>query len=382
MQGSARKRTIIIGGGIGGVTAAIALKRAGLDVTVFERADELREVGSGLPLWTNALRSLHKIGLIEDLEKLGAPVTAGNISTWRGDILADLRTEKLLKKLGTINMVVHRAELLALLLETLGEDRVQLGATCIGFSQDATGVSAQFVNGKEARGDVLIGADGIRSVIRAQLFGATKPRYAGYTCWRGLAHITRTGLETWAWGKGYQLGITPLSKGRAYWFAQKYTQEGVQDKPGGRKHEVLELFHDWHDPIPAVIEATAETDILRTDIYEIKHLRHWSRGCVTLLGDAAHAMTPNLGQGGCIAIEDAVELGECLKTETDIVAALKLYEKRRVTRANRIARLAHIIGQVVQWENPVLSGARNAIMRSIPVSLELKQLMWILDYQP
>jgi 2-polyprenyl-6-methoxyphenol hydroxylase-like FAD-dependent oxidoreductase len=382
MQGSASKRAIIIGGGIGGFTAAIALKRAGFDVTVFERADELREMGSGLPLWTNALRSLHKIGLTQDLEKLGAPVTAGNISTWRGDILADLRTEKLLKKLGTINMVVHRAELLALLLETLGEDRVQLGATCVGFWQDSTGVSAQFANGKEARGDVLIGADGIHSVIRAQLFGATKPRYAGYTCWRGLAHITRTGLETWAWGKGYQLGITPMSKGRAYWFAQKYTPEGAKDKPGGKKHEVLELFYDWHDPIPAVIEATAETDILRTDIYEIKHLRHWSRGCVTLLGDAAHAMTPNLGQGACIAIEDAVELGECLKTETDIVAALKLYEKRRVTRANRIARLAHIIGQVVQWENPILSGVRNSIMRSIPVSLEFGRLMWIFDYQP
>jgi 2-polyprenyl-6-methoxyphenol hydroxylase-like FAD-dependent oxidoreductase len=194
--------------------------------------------------------------------------------------------------------------------------------------------------------------------------------------------VTRTGLETWAWGKGYQFGITPMSKGRAYWFAQKYTPEGEKDKPGGRKSEVLELFHDWHDPIPAVIEATAETDILRNDIYELKHLRHWSRGRVALLGDAAHAMTPNLGQGACIAIEDAVELGECLKAETDIVAALKRYEKRRVTRANRISFLAHIIGQVVQWENPLLSESRNAIMKSIPVSLELKRLMWVLDYQP
>lgn len=381
MQAHVSKKAIIIGGGIGGVTAAIALKQAGLDVTVYERAEELQEVGSGLPLWTNALRALNKIGLTDIYETLGAEVSAGSVSTWRGDILADLRTVEFLKKLGKINMVVHRAELLAQLLKTLGEERVQLGATCVGFTQDATGVSARFADGLEVRGGILIGADGIHSVIRAQLFGLTKPSYAGYTCWRGVAHIKRTDLETWAWGKGYQFGITPMSQGRTYWFAQKYTHEGEKDKSVGRKSEVLELFRDWHDPIPAVIEATEETHILRNDIYEIKHLRHWSRGRVTLLGDAAHAMTPNLGQGACIAIEDAVVLGECLKIETDIVAALKRYEKKRITRANRIALMAHMIGQVVQWKNPAMAHTRNTIMKSMPVIL-VKRLMWIFDYQP
>ncbi|HEX6107838.1 MAG TPA: FAD-dependent monooxygenase [Ktedonobacteraceae bacterium] len=382
MQSSVSKRAIIIGGGIGGVTAAIALKRAGLDVTVFERAEELQEVGSGLPLWTNALRALHKIDLTDELEKSGVQVTSLSVSTWSGDAMADARNDKYLKRLGTITIVVHRAELLALLLKTLGEDRVQLGTTCVGFTQDATGVCARFADGQEARGDVLIGADGIHSVIRTQLFGLIKPGYVGYTCWRGLAHITRTGLETWAWGKGCQFGIIPMSQGRVYWFVQKYAPEGEKDKPGGRKNEVLELFHDWHDPIPAVIEATAETDVLRNDIYELKHLRQWSHGRVTLLGDAAHAMTPNLGQGACQAIEDAVALGECLKNTTDIPGALKLYEKRRVTRANRIALLAHLIGQVVQWENPILSGARNTIFRRMPLSMIIKRLMWMLDYQP
>jgi 2-polyprenyl-6-methoxyphenol hydroxylase-like FAD-dependent oxidoreductase len=382
MQSSAQKKAIIIGGGIGGVTAAIALKRAGLDVTVFERAEELQEVGSGLPLWTNALRALHNIGLTDELEKLGVQVASLCVSTWSGDIMADARNDKYLKRLGTITIVVHRAELLALLLRTLGEDQVQLGMNCVGFTQDAKGVCARFAGGQEVRGDVLIGADGIHSVIRTQLFGLIKPGYVGYTCWRGLAHTTRTGLETWAWGKGCQFGIIPMSQGRVYWFVQKYAPEGEKDKPGGRKNEVLELFHDWHDPIPAVIEATAETDILRNDIYELKHLRQWSHGRVTLLGDAAHAMTPNLGQGACQAIEDAVELGECLKNTTDIPGALKLYEKRRVTRANRIALVAHLIGQVVQWENPILSGARNTIFRSMPLSMIIKRLMWMLDYQP
>ena len=381
MQSSVNRRAIVIGGGIGGVTAALALQQAGLDVTVFEQAEELREVGSGLPLWTNALRALARLGLTDVLETIGAAVNAGSITTWQGDVLADLRTEELLKQLGAINTVVHRAELLTMLLKALGEDKVQLGARCVGFSQNASRVCARFADGKEAYGDLLIGADGLHSVVRKQLFGPSKPRYAGYTCWRGLAHISRSGLETWAWGKGYQLGITPMNHGRAYWFAQKYAPEGAKDKAGGRKREVWELFHDWHDPIPAVIEATKETDMLRNDIYESELLPHWSRGRVMLLGDAAHTMTPNLGMGACQAIEDGVVLGACLEAERDIAAALKLYERRRVRRANSIARMARLVGQAVQLENPLVSNMRDAIMKRLPVSAQLKRLIWILDYK-
>jgi len=382
MQAYSGRKAIIIGGGIGGVTAAIALKRAGLDVTVYERAEELREIGSGLPLWTNALRALHILGLTDELDISGAQVRSVRITTWKGDTLADTSNDKHLKKLGTITIVVHRAELLALLLKTLGEEHVQLGMTCVGFTQDVAGVTAIFSNGQEVRGDVLIGADGIHSIIRTQLFGIIKPKYVGYTCWRGLAHTTRSGLETWSWGKGCQFGITPMSQGRAYWFVQKFAPEGGEDKPGERKNGLLELFHDWHDPIPAVIEATAERDILRNDIYELQHLHQWSHGRVTLLGDAAHAMTPNLGQGACQAIEDAVALAGCLRDATHVAAALKNYEKRRIARTNKTTRLAHFIGQAVQWDNPVLSTPRNIIIKNMPVSMAIQQLMWLLDYQP
>ena len=172
-----------------------------------------------------------------------------------------------------------------------------------------------------------------------------------------------------------------MSQDRAYWFVQKYAPEGEEDKLGGRKNRILEMFHDWHDPIPAVIEATAETDILRNDIYELKHLHQWSHGRVTLLGDAAHAMTPNLGQGACQAIEDAVALADCLKDTTHISVALKNYEKRRIVRTNKTTRLAHFIGQAVQWENPILSVPRNIIIKNTPVSMAIKQFMWLLDYQ-
>ncbi len=381
MQLDTGRRAIIIGGGIGGITTALALRRVGIDVAVFERAEELREVGSGLPLWTNALHAFHKLGLTNVVEPLGQPVTRGCITNWRGEKLVDVNTEELLARRGTISMVVHRAELLSALLAALGTENVFLGMTCIDCTQDETGVSAYFADGKVARGDLLIGADGMHSIIRAQLFGTMKPRYAGYTCWRGVAHTTRTAIETWAWGKDSQFGITPMSNERAYWFAQRDTIEGEREKLGGRKREVLNLFGDWHDPIPEIIEATEETSLLRNDVYEGPLLSHWSRGRVTLLGDAAHTMTPNLGQGACIAIEDAVTLADCLTTETDVVAGLRMYEKLRVTRANTIVRLAGFIGRAVQLENPLVSRLRNAALKKIPSRVPLQQLMWILDYQ-
>ena len=312
---------------------------------------------------------------------IGKPVSSGTISTWKGDILADLRTDELLKRLGTISSVVHRAELHTVLLKACGAEKVQLGATCIGVTQDQTQVCARLVDGREVRGDVLIGADGLHSLTRAQLFSAKKPKYVGYACWRGVADIDITGLETWAWGKGYQFGMTPMTNGRTFWFAQRYVPEGAQDKPCGRKGELLELFHDWHDPIPRVIQATEEAHILRNDVYEHKHLRHWSRGRVTLLGDAAHAMTPHFGQGGCRAIEDGVVLASCLEVERDVVTALKLYETRRVKRANSIGQIAGLMGRVVQWKNPLASGARNAIMKRVPINLLLNLPLWILDYE-
>lgn len=381
MQPQIAKRAIIIGGGIGGITTAIALKRVGIDAMVFEQAHVIREVGSALPLWSNALNALHKLDLTHIVEALGQSVSARSVTNWRGEVLADVSTEELLTTLGTINMVVHRAELLSALLSVLGTENVYLGATCQGFTQDATHVFAHFTDGKVVQGDVLIGADGLHSCIRTQLFGATKPRYSGYTCWRGIASTQRTDVETWAWGKGYQFGITPMSKNRAYWFAQRYAPEGERDRPTGRKNEVFDLFHDWHDPIPEIIAATEESAILRNDVYEGHLLRHWSRGRATLLGDAAHTMTPNLGQGACIAIEDAVTLASCLGTTTDVVTALRIYETQRIKRANTIARMAGIIGRAVQLQNPLVSTLRNELLKKVPSRMVIQQLLWILAYQ-
>lgn len=383
MRERTMNRALIIGGGIGGLCAAIALRQEGMDVTVFERVTEMNEVGAGLTLWTNAVRALQKLGLTDALQAIGTPYTRATIYSWQGEILSETPVDALLKKFQIASIGVHRADLQAILLSTLGEGVVQRGAQCTGFTQNETGVCASFADGKEAWGDVLIGADGIHSVIRSQLFGLARPRYAGYTAWRGVTpfQVEQIGDAFETWGRGKRFGFVPLDQGRVYWFATRNMPEGRGDGKMGRKCEVLDLFRGWHEPIEALIQATEESAILHNDIYDQKPLHHWGEGHITLLGDAAHPMTPNMGQGACQAIEDALVLAACLRNARNMEAALRAYEKERIKRTAAIIRRSRTIGRVAQWESPLVCSIRNAILKRTPSDALFKQLEWVLEYQ-
>ncbi|MCW5849835.1 MAG: FAD-dependent monooxygenase [Anaerolineae bacterium] len=384
MAGKA-KTAIIIGGGIGGLTTAIALRRKGIEAAVYERAPEIREVGAGLTLWANAVKALGKLGLAEAVKAAGAPGMGGSIRTWQGDVLSSLTSEELERRYGAANLGIHRADLQRILLDRLGEEVVHLGATCSGFSQDEDGVTVRFEDGREARADVLIGADGIHSTVRAQLFGKEKPRYSGYTAWRGVVELPDAGQRANAafetWGCGQRFGHVTIGQGRVYWFAVRNTRPGETDAPQGRQAEVGRLFADWHAPIPALIAATAEAAILRNDIYDREPLKRWSEGRVTLLGDAAHAMTPNLGQGACQAIEDAVVLANRLAERDDAAQALLAYEMARIQRANLIVTQSWRIGRVAQWGNPLACAVRNTLFKTLGGALQGPQLNFILGYE-
>ena len=375
-------RILIIGAGIGGLTTALALQREGINATVFERVKELHEVGAGLGIWPNAVRAFQKIGFSGLLEMIGKPATCSAILTWQGQTLSETPVEK---RFGTPIIAVHRADLQATLHKALGEGVVHMDAACVGFQQDDTGIRAQFADGQEVEGDLLVGADGLHSVIRSQLFGAAKPRYSGHTAWRGIAHITpRQWYEQFAtetWGQGRLFGLVPLTQGRMYWYAALTTPEGMRDKEHGKKEELLELFQSYHEPVANVIEATEECAILRNDIYDRPPLPRWSKGRVTLLGDAAHPMTPNLGQGANQAIEDAVVLAACLKAENDVIAALHAYEARRLKRTTRIVQQSRRMGQVAHLKQPLAANARNTLFKIMPGRLSLKQLEKILNYE-
>jgi 2-polyprenyl-6-methoxyphenol hydroxylase-like FAD-dependent oxidoreductase len=383
MRERSMSKALIIGGGIGGLCAAIALRQAGMDVTVFERVTEMHEVGAGLTLWTNAVRALQKLGLTDALQAIGAPGTRGSIRSWQGEILSAIPVDELTQEFGVVPLAVHRADLQAVLLSALGEGVVHLGASCVGCTQDETGVRAQFADGQEAQGEVLIGADGLHSVIRAHLFGQTKPRYAGYTAWRSVTpfQVEQQGEAFETWGRGKRFGFVPLNQGRVYWFATRNMPEGRGDGKMGRKGEVLDLFRGWHEPIEALIKTTEESAILRNDIYDQKPLHHWGEGRITLLGDAAHPMTPNMGQGACQAIEDAIVLAACLRNASDLEAALRAYEEERIKRTAAIVKRSWTIGRVAQWENLLACSIRNALLKRTPSGVLLKQLVWVVEYE-
>jgi 2-polyprenyl-6-methoxyphenol hydroxylase-like FAD-dependent oxidoreductase len=231
----------------------------------------------------------------------------------------------------------------------------------------------------EERVDALVGADGLWSTVRRTLHGDSTPRYAGYTAWRGVIAYAGDVRASETWGRGRRFGLVPLADGRVYWFATANAPEHSQ-MPEGDKSELLGRFGRWHDPIPSVIEQTPDSAILRNDIYDLKPLKTWGIGRVTLLGDAAHAMTPNLGQGACQAIEDGVVLADCLAREPDTVEALRSYERARAPHTAMVIERSRRLGRVGQLQNPVATWLRDTLVGALPARSQLSQLAPIVGY--
>ena len=375
-------RVLIIGGGIGGLTTAIALRRKGIDAEVYERSPEVRDVGAGISLWPNAVKALRKLELGDALDAISLVNREGAVRRWDGLYLSRTPLRELEQRLGGGVIVVHRAELLDMLARSLGPANIHLDHTCARIDQDPGGVTATFANGATARGDALAGADGLRSMVRTSLGHQDPLRYSGYTAWRAVAPFDSTGLtpgETW--GCGRRFGMLPVKGGRVYWFATSNAPEGESDAAGGRKAQLLSYFKGWHEPVEALIRAAGDDAILRNDIYDRQPLREWGRGRVTLLGDAAHPMTPNLGQGGCQAIEDALELAAQLSAATNVEAGLRSYEARRIARTTSIVMASRRVGAMGQIESPLLCRLRDLAVRLTPGSVSLKSLATVAAYE-
>ncbi|MNH98033.1 FAD-dependent urate hydroxylase [compost metagenome] len=389
-QAAVNKKALVIGAGIGGLSAAIALQREGWQVEVAEQAPELRGEGAGIVLAANAIKALRKLGLTDKVQLLGAPVGKAEIRTWDGKPLTEVPTSKQAKLYGTPSYLIHREALHSLLYRQLAPTTsVQFNKKLIGWEQDDNQVTAFFEDGSQATGDVLIGADGIHSSVREQILGNTLLRYSGYTAIRGISlfnderydgHIGG-GFE--AWGPGKRFGYSNLGQGRIFWFGAINSPAGSHLPKGERKQAALHHFQGWYDPIEAVITAAEEASILAHDIYDGKPATSWSKGRVTLLGDAAHPMMPNLGQGGAQAMEDAVVLGQCLSTSAhpNIETALIAYERLRIPRTTKVVRQSRMMGSMVQLENPVAISIRNLLLRNMPADMQMKRLHWLLGHE-
>jgi len=375
-------RIAVVGGGIGGLAAAIALSRIGVDVHLYEQAPELTEVGAGITLAPNALDALDVLGLAGEIRTHSIAGLQAGVRKPSGGFVISMSADDLAGQIGTV-AVMHRAELLAVLASAIEPARLHLGCACAGFESGPSGITLKLNTGETIQADGLIAADGLRSTVRAQMFGNADVRYAGYTAWRAVVDFPerRDLVLGETWGPGRRFGIVPMSDGRVYWFATKNAPPEQRDPPGRTKETLANLFRGWHSPVEALIAAAREDSILRNDIYDLAPLTQFAQGRVALLGDAAHAMTPNLGQGACQAIEDAVVLAVCLKKAGHMEPALLEYERRRLPRTRQILIRSRQFGGIAQIQNPALCWLRDSALRLAPHSTTTREAQALLGVE-
>ncbi|MFC6010438.1 FAD-dependent monooxygenase [Nocardia lasii] len=360
---------IVVGAGIGGLTATAALRRAGIDVVLCERGPELRAAGFGLSVQSNAINALRTLGLGLDEELLaaGAQATSFTFRYPDGSLIRRVDLTEVDAGLGAPSVPLARKDLHDALLAACGPDlHVELGAEAVGFTETADQVTVEFADGRTLSADVLIGADGINSAIRAQLHGAQPPRPGNFVCWLALVPFAHPTIETGAsihyWGRGMRFGIHDIGHGNVYWWAtMTTTAERAANWPHG-KADLASRFADWAPEIVEIIDATPESDILALPAQDRPALTSWGRGRVTLLGDAAHPMLPSLGQGANSAIEDAVVLGHSLVGHADPVSALRGYEQRRIPRTTMLVDGSRKLGRLEQTRSRALVAVRNAFI--------------------
>jgi 2-polyprenyl-6-methoxyphenol hydroxylase-like FAD-dependent oxidoreductase len=383
MGGPKVEKAVIVGAGVGGLSAAIALGRAGVEAKVFERHEDPRviESGGGFILWNNAMKALAQIDLDEEVEAQGARLKLADWKTSRGKALGKWPILDVEEKVGAPALGIRRQKLQSVLVNAVPNGVLERGVECTGYVEEDHRVRVQLADGREEEADLLVGADGIRSTVRAKLHGGLEePRYAGYVQNYGViaydTDVHQEGVFRELDGTGHRYFIVPVGENEIYWAGSTPGPPArIDGKPAGAevKKMLLDIFGDWVEPTGGLIEATPEDRIFRRDIYDRDPLDWWGRGRVTLLGDSAHPITPNLGQGACQAIEGAVVLAKLLAQRSDPEDALKEYETSRIPRTSSFVKRSRLIGNLGLWQSRLACDFRNLIGRATISGVAFRQ---------
>ncbi len=374
-----KRQFTIIGGGIAGLTTAIALRNIGIEATVMEADPEFRSTGAGIVLAANAVKAYMYLGLYDRLSAAGSVIDQFTIYDDEGKVISRIETEGLKHSLA--DFAIHRAALHTVLLDQLDRGSVLTGKRCTGFTKTLTGYKLEFADGSKDESTYLIVADGIYSTIRQQVLPRAKLRYAGYTCWRGITENTSINMKETSetWGARGRFGSVQLPDHRIYWFACKNAGANDKNMIQYSIEDLADNFDHYHSPIGQIILSTHREKIIWNDIYDLEPIRQYAFEDLVLIGDAAHATTPNMGQGACQAIEDAVVLANCIKNNSTVKDAFQSFEQKRLTRTHEIVKQSWRLGKVAQLENGLLIRLRNFILQKLPQQFYERQLSRIYD---
>jgi len=366
------KKITIIGAGIGGLTTAIALRKKGFEVEIFENSSSFKKAGSGINLAINAMQVFKRLGVYDDIFR---KANYTHIMCARDEQLNPLTTVNMKsfeEKYGVKTVAIHRADLHEILVEHIGETPIYLNKKLERLEQSKDKVQLFFEDGTTHEADVVIGADGIHSKVRNSVFPTSEIRDAQQVCWRGIAKMQigeqhRVELNE-IWGRGHRFGFVPISQDEVYWFGLI-----SKNRFTGKDMDLTRIFSDFDALVTKIIAATPKDELLCNEIWDLKPLQKWYDGNVCLLGDAAHATTPNMGQGACQAVESAMALSICMSEESHPEKAFARYQEMRLAKANSVIKSSWMLGKIAQTDSIILAYVRNLLAKVTPKSVSRKQ---------
>nr|WP_299207505.1 FAD-dependent monooxygenase [uncultured Brumimicrobium sp.] len=369
-----KRKIAIIGGGIAGLTFARCISDD-YETHIFEKKQEFGEVGAAISVFPNALCVMDEIGLLDNILNTSGKFENVYLKTANGNILS-----KSTPKSDYPVICIHRANLHKILLTDINAHlHIDSGVKKL-TNLDNGQVEIILENGKSSVFDAVIGADGIHSIVRKNIINDGAPIFRGYNIWRGVVKTNfDIGYASETYGKGQRVGIVPIKDGVYGWWAT-YNEEFLKDdEPEGTKQKLKRLFGNWHYPIPELIENTE--NILKNSLSDRNPHKGWTSGNITLIGDAAHPTTPNLGQGGCMAIEGAYLLAKCINKYGLSTKAYEIYEKHQFPRSQEIINESLKLGKIGQITNPILITLRNLFFKIIPSSIAMKMIDKYFSYR-
>ncbi|UZG62126.1 FAD-dependent urate hydroxylase HpxO [Acinetobacter baumannii] len=361
---------VIIGAGMGGLTTGIALKKFGHQVRIFEQTEKILPVGAAISLWSNGVKCLNYLGLTEKIAKLGGQMDdLAYVDGLTGDVMTQFSLRPLIEEVGQRPYPVARADLQNMLMDEFGRDQIYLGKKMVGLEDKADFVGVHFADGSSTQADLLIGADGTHSMTRAYVLGQqVQRRYAGYVNWNGLVEISEDLAPAQQWttyvGEGKRASLMPVADGRFYFFLDVPLPAGLENNRDEYKELLKQYFADWCQPVQQLIERLDPQKTNRVEIHDIEPFTQFYKGRVVILGDAAHSTTPDIGQGGCQAMEDAIYLARSLQINTlGLEDALRRYQNKRNERANELVLRARKRCDVTHMKDETVTQAWYAELR-------------------